>query len=1427
MDRFKIDLAPSTITYLDARIACMTDDEKWLITSPNMEYIPTPLFGTIDLALGSDGNFGRADPILCPQVIVEGAQFPWIVAIQRQLPPSDPQSFLWQTLASSAVHKVPTSAVVISTISLALHAKYTDVARETEDLVRSFQEIYGPRYFPATYRDLVLQTCSFRQFILYINAWFHWHIALKKEYSIPPISLLASTDYMSGFTTSPAVAEDLFNYDIPVWFARNPQHLKGNEQVLREVLFVAPTTHLALPEDDVAFLKQHLEGRLKECCVSGPHHIDWIHHHCSSHIDIEKIPFPASHRETAASNTTAVMRHSYSTRATAAAAPPLQTISKTGTLISANDKAKFKPFVNSCMPPSIPQWTTALSSVDMLRLIPEESMWKYWLPEPQLLAWFSVMLNQPMRDGVVGPLRATPWREYLGTLELMKEHMSVRDTKRQKNNRIVQALFKTACGSKVLDDTVPAMWYGRPVEGFEGADWEKLCQEVAWEVFEVGFHYELEQLDLYMITPGEQMLNEQERLTMLATVFPPYRGLLLKSIPSTWDGLAAESRLERAPYLDALRTVVSRWPHTPATIVLVPLFVNITSEPLFDKFELALLKFYCQSFFDIAGHAPMIPHRVPKSPTRNSYLSHLKHAFSSQPASILSLFMSSQPPAGPGLQQPMADHTSAFADLDKNELVAMVRQLQLTNQGLRQQTLTAETERDQVANRAKAAKKNGVNNTGPVVGSVTSSETQNGAANPTSATSTPLASAASLALAGRNNPFVLGAHRYGFLHSAWMRVELMHILPPPYELAFHLDRFKDNESHTRGAAAEFYLMFSEEDRSVIWQQMEVRDRIRDIVNRQRCSIICDAKANIESIFAPCGKDTVDALLAQDYDSPHVVSLLQGKNNQLPARFPAILFPAEKVFNAKYMFMSPVLTNIARIFLWGRNILRPIHGPPDPRSSGKKYAIRRITPGLIALAVQAVSLVYRDKDFDLNVITHARFLLLPDEHFNQVGKTSGTHYLKDFEFIKEALMKKLLKGGKKAKEMQALFAHWNHVVFADAWADNTTTTGTGTGLVADDDDQDFLEEWDSPEEDNETEEEDDHPAVRPGRRRVTTAHRYWDPDEEGEYDGSDADEGSEDEDTSRPDSTSAASNGAKTATSAQQMVTGHSSVKPRPIPVPTPVVPSSTSDVMQPVTLTPVVALSAAQPSMPSALIEASNHTLPPTSQPVQASSLTTQSALQLMLQSMAPHAPGTLPQVTLQAMQWLLSQLQMSSLPNGHSTMQTVESPVGVPSQASQVSVRPLQAQLITGANSSTGARAVLAKSYNGPATTATINDDVIFRHSLPGPCAAPMVRQTFDALVAEVDDLMSTPVAIEVPEFDGCMDAAEAGPSSGTQEPQAATNTKGKQRAKSSKKKVIHVLPKLLAVPADYAESCQVEVVKPAVRPKTRSRARKTTKAG
>ncbi|KAK0184968.1 hypothetical protein F5146DRAFT_1006027 [Armillaria mellea] len=166
--------------------------------------------------------------------------------------------------------------------------------------------------------------------------------------------------------------------------------------------------------------------------------------------------------------------------------------------------------------------------------------------------------------------------------------------------------FLQGCASELQIDAHfnlgPAIW--------RGIELDKLMddhrREIAWELTELNFRFELLALDAWVATNGG---NHDLLLCCLpyglTTVF------VTVDIGSANHGLGHPTWWQRAPYVFPLMNAMRSWRACPN---LIQQRKTSYTEAEFDEMEQCITLFYMDSFFHFFGHAPVILHQLSHFP---------------------------------------------------------------------------------------------------------------------------------------------------------------------------------------------------------------------------------------------------------------------------------------------------------------------------------------------------------------------------------------------------------------------------------------------------------------------------------------------------------------------------------------------------------------------------------------------------------------------------------------------------------------------------------------------------------------------------------------------------------------------------------------------------------------------------------------------
>jgi hypothetical protein len=284
------------------------------------------------------------------------------------------------------------------------------------------------------------------------------------------------------------------------------------------------------------------------------------------------------------------------------------------------------------MPLAFPQWVAAFKRVDKNPARVTKGMVDagYWFPEPALLVapvlperrklycanwlaarslWISRVDHHPPSPL---PVPQT-WRDFLNSIpsNLLADNAT---TKSAKEKLAAKALF----GDTLLH-LQGSTWAGQdnvvwrrqriPIVTLEDPP-AHLIRCILWEVYELGFRYELLALDRAMV-PRLWIEAPEERAELLYAVFPGESGLVMweEDMPITEQGMWASPETAY-PFVESWRMLLSSWPEAPSRLQSPIEQKSFTSVVQSDILSSACM-FYTQTFFDLFGRPPMVSHRVP------------------------------------------------------------------------------------------------------------------------------------------------------------------------------------------------------------------------------------------------------------------------------------------------------------------------------------------------------------------------------------------------------------------------------------------------------------------------------------------------------------------------------------------------------------------------------------------------------------------------------------------------------------------------------------------------------------------------------------------------------------------------------------------------------------------------------------------------
>ena len=275
-------------------------ENAFLVTTPNVPFIPEIVQGIVSVYLRDDGTFGKHDPTQWPQVFT--ARFPYLTAIPKpSTTHTHPHTAIWSIPSPEQFVCLPNTPVrgfgrfcpeylcSLEPLVREISSRARDYAprQSTADLahLRSY-EVAMTRAWErlqaicATYRDQLLQVATVRRYWLLCSAFMTYYDLVSRSVASQPLSLPANRQLMGAWTTQPEVVQLLFTLGIPVWFVR-ASHLISSD--IRVGAFVAPS-----PPKTLCRTKFYGSDPLYQG-LSGEHHLE-VMFKAQTYRDVSLIP---------------------------------------------------------------------------------------------------------------------------------------------------------------------------------------------------------------------------------------------------------------------------------------------------------------------------------------------------------------------------------------------------------------------------------------------------------------------------------------------------------------------------------------------------------------------------------------------------------------------------------------------------------------------------------------------------------------------------------------------------------------------------------------------------------------------------------------------------------------------------------------------------------------------------------------------------------------------------------------------------------------------------------------------------------------------------------------------------------------------------------------------------------------------------------
>lgn len=515
-------------------------------------------------------------------------------------------------------------------------------------------------FLPSSFQEMNFGVTEFQRYYLETLGLLDYLEVYK-----PRIDGAATRDSTAGadnrigaFTSSARVAQEFHDAGLPVWFVRETKKLIENPNsspnVLKLVEARRPEQFLVVTESNPPFpivYKGHTNVPQK---YASMHAFSRTWMVCRDPFsqerqqDVENPPDPFySNNKPATQSVTVPMselmrdRLPHESRATALA-PPSSAVSqpqRCKTFVSAHSHhaqpvlAAPLPTHTSMgransdsplLPPVAPAWAAALKGIDQStqRLTKDTPKKVYALPEPALFvtpsndqkkisylmtwlkcrpAWIWLLDTQGNMA-----VSAQTWRDLLGmNFNKAANDQTLAGKRREQMKKLMGNAvdrpglsYPSGSGSQVV------VWRGQQLADNVMPP-VKVVHSILWELYELGFRYELLALD--------RRLSRDHDQRNINACFPGSDASLALISPSVAsNGLVANDWRTRLRYVVALVQLMRNWDVSgfPSIFQMVESSLELIAEQQVMELERAAADFYVKHFFDYFGRAPVVPHRL-------------------------------------------------------------------------------------------------------------------------------------------------------------------------------------------------------------------------------------------------------------------------------------------------------------------------------------------------------------------------------------------------------------------------------------------------------------------------------------------------------------------------------------------------------------------------------------------------------------------------------------------------------------------------------------------------------------------------------------------------------------------------------------------------------------------------------------------------
>ncbi|KAG1882378.1 hypothetical protein F4604DRAFT_1577378 [Suillus subluteus] len=599
-----------------------------VITTPNMDFVPAfHHFEEENVQACADGRFSAIDCFQWPQAYDNVFCNSTCIPRKEAFPSPHPLHWAWFTPTQEDFKPIPGTSFPVGTLASDKVEGLDSLRKLAEKRVQDWRanrqgkndavvsQILSLRHgvshlktHPLTFRDLLMFVTDAQRLFLEIYSFMEWILLAQPRMTAGDSTSIVNSEWMGAFTHDSDMCNKLYIAGIPVWYVRTMAYIPLNMTVKQPVLLTCP---------DQIILSMYAEGnkvRPYEIIYRGPGGYNrQLHVRCLYGGTTFKDPEPGP---------------SSGPSSGSSSAPSSSTAGPSSQPSSAESiRDKWKDPESPYFPPSKLHWDDALK-----RCIKDSSRVRtpylidqgYRFPEPGLLVgpklperlqgyiatWLAC---RPLWIGRVdhNPPHNYPspqlWCDFLGSgISAQSQAAAPKGKGPEKKVLTVAEKRKGMMKDLFGDDMVDS--HGKECLAHPP---QLLAQKITWELFELGFRYELRDLDRHL-AKGRWAEDPVGREQLLHAIFPGEAGLVMWSEPFPTDnyGMWNNTLIGVLPYLESFRQLLCSWDDVPPLLTSPLIQENFTDTKWWEVARTATA-FYVQTFFDHFGRPPVVPHSLP------------------------------------------------------------------------------------------------------------------------------------------------------------------------------------------------------------------------------------------------------------------------------------------------------------------------------------------------------------------------------------------------------------------------------------------------------------------------------------------------------------------------------------------------------------------------------------------------------------------------------------------------------------------------------------------------------------------------------------------------------------------------------------------------------------------------------------------------